>query len=516
MDHNRRSFLKKMGYGAGAVAMAPALSGCNFFDTLSKSDVPTDAIPKMVELWEHISSSSIGHEKLGEFIDTFGTRMVGTQPLRDSEEYCINLFGEIGISPVEPWQFKAQVWNRNTCTVEIERKESGVWEPLDVICFARSPDETLISEDSEAELVYVGDFVPDNSISTTYANKVILATGAGGDEKLGRGEKAERFAQHGALALIIINKRDVLNAAGAGIPDSKRAIAIPALNIKKTDGEELRDYLLERGSSPIKIKASITNKNWESKEEINIVAELQGSEKPDEIIVVGGHIDSWDLGPGAVDNGSGCFTIIDIANAFMQIGYQPKRTIHFVLFGAEEQGMMGSEAYIAEMTSRGLRENLKYYVNIDMSGNAKGFNTFGVPEAKQMLDNLGEVIREIYPEYINENRDHMVGFGSDQRSFLVDGVPSLNPYHDMEIGEERLQEIYHTHMDTMDKISVDDVKRHSQIIGTVIMRLCDEPLPRARFSDAELPFYFRKFGKEAELRKKGLWKDEWDHGPAFK
>src|SRR6476660_9083041 len=78
----------------------------------------------------------------------------------------------------------------------------------------------------------------------------------------------------------------------------------------------------------------------------NTVAEIRGSEKPDEVVIVGGHLDSWDLGTGATDNGTGSTAVIEAARALQKLNLQPKRTIRFVLFTGEEQGLNGSRAYV--------------------------------------------------------------------------------------------------------------------------------------------------------------------------
>src|SRR6202012_411528 len=78
----------------------------------------------------------------------------------------------------------------------------------------------------------------------------------------------------------------------------------------------------------------------------NTVAEIRGTEKPDEYVIVGGHLDSWDLGTGATDDGTGALAVVAAARALQKLGVQPKRTIRFVMFSGEEQGLNGSRAYV--------------------------------------------------------------------------------------------------------------------------------------------------------------------------
>ena len=103
--------------------------------------------------------------------------------------------------------------------------------------------------------------------------------------------------------------------------------------------------LLENGpvEAQINLVGSFTAKNVDV---YNTVAEIRGSEKPDEVVIIGGHLDSWDLGTGATDNGTGSMAVLEAARALQKLGVKPKRTIRFVLFTGEEQGLNGSKAYV--------------------------------------------------------------------------------------------------------------------------------------------------------------------------
>src|SRR5207302_5316954 len=97
----------------------------------------------------------------------------------------------------------------------------------------------------------------------------------------------------------------------------------------------------------VRVRLSITNRTAPTYQSKNVIAEIRGREKPDEIVLVGAHLDSWDLGTGAEDNGVNASMVIDLARAFHDLGLVPRRTIRFALFTGEEQGMVGSEAYVA-------------------------------------------------------------------------------------------------------------------------------------------------------------------------
>src|SRR5882724_10183386 len=99
---------------------------------------------------------------------------------------------------------------------------------------------------------------------------------------------------------------------------------------------------------PVQVEVEMTNRVGDKPMTVyNTVAEIRGSEKPDEVVIIGGHLDSWDLGTGSTDDGTGSMAVLEAARALVKSGVKPKRTIRFVLFTGEEQGLNGSKAYVA-------------------------------------------------------------------------------------------------------------------------------------------------------------------------
>src|SRR5690606_20189931 len=136
--------------------------------------------------------------------------------------------------------------------------------------------------------------------------------------------------------------------------------------IAKVKGFELKEEL--KSGKKIQARIQMTNHSDLIKAR-NVIATIKGRELPDEKIIIGGHLDSWDLATGAIDNGIGSFAILDIARAFKANKLQPKRTIQFVMFMGEEQGLLGSTHMVSEAVKDGSIDNIKYMFNIDMGGN---------------------------------------------------------------------------------------------------------------------------------------------------
>ena len=143
---------------------------------------------------------------------------------------------------------------------------------------------------------------------------------------------------------------------GAGRPGQRYGLLnmFPTRAITKLRGSDglrrarrLSPVVAVSGAGPVQIEVNIAGKLSDKPVEVyNTVAEIRGTEKPDEVVIIGGHLDSWDLGTGATDNGTGSMAVLEAARALQKLGVKPKRTIRFVLFTGEEQGLNGSKAYV--------------------------------------------------------------------------------------------------------------------------------------------------------------------------
>ena len=155
---------------------------------------------------------------------------------------------------------------------------------------------------------------------------------------------ASRASKYGALAVVVrsmTTKIDDFPHTGSVFYDDQSP-AIPALAISTKASNVLSDLIREEN---VRLHLRNTSKMLSPKKSYNVIGEIKGSEKPDEIILVGGHLDSWDVGEGAHDDGAGCVQALDVLNILKMIGYQPKRTIRCVMFMNEENGQQGAITY---------------------------------------------------------------------------------------------------------------------------------------------------------------------------
>ncbi|RYY28022.1 MAG: M28 family peptidase, partial [Chitinophagaceae bacterium] len=177
----------------------------------------------------------------------------------------------------------------------------------------------------------------------------------------------------------------------------------------------------------IPFKANITMSNFSGKIKArNVIASVPGKKFPNEKIVICGHLDSWDLATGAADNGIGSFSIIDMARTFKKLNLSSDRTIEFVLFMGEEQGLLGSNAYVEEAKKNNTLKQVGYVFNFDMAGNAVGFTAGGRKEAEPFFKETGEAIKAIDTAFSNRSGAGRAGLHSDHEPFMLQGIPTAS------------------------------------------------------------------------------------------
>jgi hypothetical protein len=208
----------------------------------------------------------------------------------------------------------------------------------------------------------------------------------------------------------------------------------------------------------------------------NTVGEIQGSEKPDEFVILGAHLDSWDLAQGTTDNGTGTVTVLEAARLLTRSNMRPRRTIRFILFTGEEQGLYGSKAYVKQHKDELPRISM-CLVHDTGTGKVIGLGLQGREAVKPILQTELASLKELGLADIN-----LRGMGgSDHASFEQVGVPGFAVQQDM--SEYFLT--HHSQSDTLDKAREADLVQGAQVMAVAARRVADLPalLPREKKSD---------------------------------
>ena len=266
--------------------------------------------------------------------------------------------------------------------------------------------------------------------------------------------------------------------------------------------EAMRALRLLRSGKNLSITARISIKSGGSYQSYNVIGEIKGSDKPNEFVVIGAHLDSWDLGSGALDNGCNVALVIDIARQMKRLGIKPKRTIRFALWNGEEQGLYGSFGYTlthaAELGGHVMASS--YDIG---SGAITGFFTGGRPEVAAAVDRALEPVRGLGP-FINVDAPIV---GTDNYDFMMQGIANLVANQ----ASANYGPNYHARSDTYDKVDLVQLRRNAAIAAAVSWGFANMDVTWVRQSRAQLEELIRTTDLKDQMIAFGVWKG-WENG----
>ncbi len=262
----------------------------------------------------------------------------------------------------------------------------------------------------------------------------------------------------------------------------------PAVVLSNEDYGRITRVLAD--GTPVELEFNIVNRIYpEGKTSYNTVAEIPGTDKKDEVIMLGGHLDSWHSATGATDNAIGCTIMMEAARILKAIGVKPRRTIRVALWSGEEQGLLGSQAYVKQhfgTVEDPKPEFSKFggYFNIDSgTGRPRGLSVFGPPEAAEALRQALAPFEDLGFYGVRASASRGLG-GTDSTSFNQAGLPGIGAQQDP---IEYSNITWHTNNDSYERIVEDDAKKAAIVIAAAIYHLAmrDDLLPR--FSKEAMP-----------------------------
>jgi Zn-dependent M28 family amino/carboxypeptidase len=256
--------------------------------------------------------------------------------------------------------------------------------------------------------------------------------------------------------------------------------AVPSVTLSAEHYNMIARYLQQ--NVPVKLRVNVQTKFYDADggNAYNVIAELPGTDPvlKDEVVMIGGHIDSWHTGVGATDNADGTTTVMEAMRILKAIGARPRRTIRVALWGGEEQGLLGSKAWVTQHlagpANAAAREKFDVYYNID-NGTGKIYGWFlqNQEEVRPIFDSWLEPLKSIGAR---RNVGEPVG-STDHLSFTDAGVPGFNPIQDYGNYDIRT---HHTNMDTDERLDVNDIRQAAIVMATFAYQsaMTDRKLPR--------------------------------------
>ncbi len=412
-------------------------------------------------------------DKLAYLTDRIGHRLSGSEGLEKAVTWTAEEFKRDGIPRVWTEEVMVPHWVRGE---EQARIVAPVEWKLALLALGGSvgtPEGGIT-----AEVIEVDSLEQLNERKDEVKGKIVLfnkAIEAGFDAKYGYGSAVpmrvvgpSRAARHGAVGMLIRS----LGTADFRLPHTGTLRyedglpKIPSAAIA-SEGAELIHRLLASGD-PVKVHMELGAKTLPDALSHNVIADIPGREKPEEIVLIGGHLDSWDVGQGAHDDGAGCAIVMEVMRLIQKSGMQPRRTIRAVLFTNEENGLRGGRDY----EKRHGHETHVAAIESD-SGGAEpvGFGVSAGEGGVAMIEEIASML-----EFIDAHRVASRGGGADISPLRVHGVPLMN----LRQQSFNYFDYHHTEADTLDKIDRQNLNKNVAALTVMTWLLAEreETLPR--------------------------------------
>ncbi|WP_033314854.1 M20/M25/M40 family metallo-hydrolase [Robiginitomaculum antarcticum] len=412
--------------------------------------------PNVKILTDGALAGTQGYDIIESLTTEIGPRLAGTPEEARAREWGVAKMKDIGLSNVRIEPFTINGWERGVETGMIISPY-----PQKIYLTALGGSVATPSGGVEADVVYFPTFEDlknapegglDGKIAYISGRMEKAPDGAGyGPANQKRRSGATEAAKRGAVAVLIrsvgTDSHRFPHTGQMRYADDVKKIPIAALSAPDADQ---MDRMFAKDQD-VRVKIELGPRAVGDRPSGNVVGEIVGSEKPDEIILIGGHLDSWDLGTGAVDDGAGIGISLGAAKVIIDSGLQPKRTIRVVMFGAEEVGLLGGFAYVEAHKGKDLANHI-----------LASESDFGAGKVYELRSGLkgGDA-------FIGELHSQIAALGIEKSTAQTNGGPDIGPMFDEGVPAIRLQQdgtdyfdLHHTPDDTMDKIDKDDVAQN--------------------------------------------------------
>jgi carboxypeptidase Q len=415
------------------------------------------------------TNSDFAHQRLAKLCDTFGNRLSGSTNLENAIDWVLAEMKKDGLANVRGEPAMVTHWVRGAESVELLSPTRRSLKMLGLGGSIATPAEGIT-----AEVLVVSNFddlhrraaeakgkiVVFNQPFTRYSETTVL-----------RYKGAIEASKVGAVASMIRSVTPYsmqMPHTGVMRYDTNIAPAIPHCAITIEDAEFLQ-RAQDRGEKCV-VKIKMSAQELPDAPSRNVVAEIVGREKPEEIVVLGGHIDSWDVGQGAMDDGGGCIAAWQAVNLMKKLGLQPRRTIRVVLWTNEENGGKGARAYHEQH----LKEMPKHVLAMECDDGTFKPTGFAFSGGQKASDAILDICQLLKP--INANQLLWGAGGADISKMQPDGVPIMDLADDM----SRYFWYHHTEADTVDKVDSHELNLCTATMAVMAYVVADMPetLPR--------------------------------------
>jgi carboxypeptidase Q len=388
-------------------------------------------------------TSDRAYSRLAHLTDHIGNRLSGSQNLERAIEWAVTEMKRDGLDNVRTEKVMVPHWVRGEESLEMLTPVPRKLQMLGLGNSVGTPAEGI-----SAEAVVVRSFAELDQLGEKVRGKIVVYNapyvnyGATVSYRL---QGASRAARYGAVAALVRSITPVSlqtpHTGAMNYDPNQPKIPVAAVTIEVA---EFLQRMNDRGDHPT-LRLKMEAKFLPDAESANVIAEIKGSEKPDEIVLISGHFDSWDVGQGAHDDGGGCIVAWETVRLLKELGLKPRRTIRVVLWTNEENGLRGGNAYHDAHRS----EISKHVLAIESDSGVYRPEGFGLAATAplQVRSNMQEIARLL--SGIGADQIAANGGGADIGPMMREGVVGAS----LDVDGEHYFDIHHTPADTLDKVN---------------------------------------------------------------
>ncbi len=410
-----------------------------------------------------------------QLADTIGPRLTGSANYVHAVDWVQQQFKSLGLANVHTESFSmGALWEPETpATGQILEPRNQTLHIYSAGWSPSTPDAGVT-----AKVVYLTALLPTEKLEETKAaltGNIVLIDNASLGEHPTIGDLIKAFTLLNTLKLqgILLTGQTNGGENATSITFGGHVANFPVAQIGREDSLLIKRML---DKSPVTVHFAFKNRIRPATEVNNVVAEIPGREEPNSIVIVGAHLDSWHPGTGAQDNGTGVATVLETARAIQSLNRPPRRTLRFILFGGEEQGLVGSTAYAKKHASE--MSNIDAVLISDTGAQpSKGWYLMGREDEKQALTNVEPLLDGLGAGATSPDTDFL--FETDHAGFDVQGVPTLVLWNSI----DKYLRLHHQASDSFDSVIQADLNQGVAVTAATAYAIADSAQPFAPHLD---------------------------------
>lgn len=470
---------------------------------LSSAALKAQGLPDAVcrSVVQALDTGDLGYSELRKACREIGHRLTGSENGALAEARVLNWLKAQGLEQVRFDSFPVRTWFRGPCRLEIVPYRSDNYVRMGAVALSHTSSCDSIfpiadgGDGLEADLASMGNQIPGKCLMLNLG----LSRNDGTRRNLHRAEKVSLAMRYGASAVLFVHPGPDGTILTGTASLTGETLPVPALCISAEDGRTIREW-----SAKEKLMADFRVKNEERNTWArNVVATIPAARPTRETILFTAHLDSWDLATGAVDNGTGSFTLLDVARQVYRHRHLLRRNVCFLWTMGEEQGLLGSRHFCEEQRKNGSLPDIRMVINLDMVASPEGFNHYDWPGMAGLTREAASAIAPYVPSFLKKEagQPHL---HSDHQPFMLEGVPVVTVVSSI---KDSVLACYHADCDDFGLVNQEDMRYSAQVHSLLALFMGSRgELPVKHLRRRQIPKWLETHGLKEKLQISREWR----------